>query len=158
MGTPQRTSTVHLLAAMPWLVAAVIPGCNLESSLNRFGDQLMEQFDNEPVQLVEVRNEVDIPPGTPLCEDLDVPVQPIETPPARYPERLRKKSVEGKATVVFVVDSSGVLVNPQIEYATDTSFASALLEAVRTWRIAPGQRGGVPANCCKKLTIDFMLR
>jgi TonB family protein len=132
--------------------------CRFESALNRFGDQLLEQMDNTPVELVEVRNTVEIPDGLPSSEELQVPVQPLQTPPADYPERLRKKSVEGKATVLFVVDSTGALLNPQIEYATDTSFAQSLLKAVQSWRVAPGQDDGRPVSCYKRLTIDFALK
>ena len=155
--TPHTNSLLCAVAAVG-VIAAVVTGCRLEGAIDRFGDQLTEQFDNEPIELVAVRNEILIPDSLPSSEDLDVPVQPLDTPPAKYPERLRKKSIEGKATVFFIVDSTGALLDPQIEYATDTSFAQSLLRAVESWELAPGQQDGKPVKCYKKLTIDFALR
>jgi TonB family protein len=132
-------------------------GCGFEGAMDRFGDQLAESLDKTPATLSEVSNPVKPPPGVPCSDTLGMQMVPESTATAVYPERLRKKGVKGKATVMLVVDSTGAIVNPQITHATDTSFARALMDAVRTWKIAPCQENGRPITCYKMLTIEFAL-
>jgi TonB family protein len=138
-------------------IAALATGCRLEASMDRFGEQLLESIDNTPVPLVEVVNNVLPPPELPCSDDMEVPMRPVSTTPAPYPERLRKKGIEGRATVLLVVDSAGSLINPCITYATDTSFASSLLNTVSAWKVEPCEEDGKPAPCYKFITIDFEL-
>jgi|GEM_PF-1604836 len=149
---------VTVAVFLPAAALLTAGGCRLEGALDKFGGQLMESLDNTPVPLVEVIREVEPPAGVPNSDDMEVPVRPDSAALPVYPERLRKKGIEGKAVVLFVVDSTGVIVNPQITYATDTSFAASLLDAVATWKVLPCEEEGRPVTCYKKLTFDFELR
>jgi TonB family protein len=147
----------HILLSLS-AVLCILAGCGAEGALDRFGERIMESLDTTPMPLAEVNNPRTPPPGMPCSDSLDYPMRPVTTPSAAYPEHLRKKSVQGKATVFFIVDSTGAVVEPSVTYATDTAFAQSVLAAVKTWKIEPCEIDGKPVSCYKKITIDFALQ
>ena len=154
----RREANVYIAFLCACVLMTVVAGCRLESAMDRFGDTLIESLDNSRDSLVLVLDETGPPEEIPCSDDLDVKMNPVFAPPAVYPERLRKQGVPGKATVLIIVDSAGAIISPRITYATDTAFARALLEAVKSWKIDPCKKDGIPTACYKKLTIDFELR
>lgn len=61
-----------------------------------------------------------------------------------YPSGLRSAGIEGSASILFKLDTSGRVVEPRVEQATHDAFGRAALEAVQDWRFAPAERDGVP--------------
>jgi TonB family protein len=146
-----------LLSVLPVITLLFFAGCQIEGSMDRFGRQMLESVDNTPVTLVEINEIVKPPEGVECSDGIEQQMIPVSTPAAAYPERLRSKGVQGKATVLLVTDTSGLIIDPRISYATDTSFASALLDAVKNWKVDPCRKDGKPVPCYKFITIDFML-
>ena len=75
-----------------------------------------------------------------------------------YPGELRGKKVEGVATVIFIVDSSGRVQNPRIEKSAHPAFEKPALEAVRQWKFEPGVKGGQRVACRMRVGVRFQPR
>jgi TonB family protein len=140
------------------LAVLFLSGCNLESGLDKVSNTLMDQFTPDSVLMVPVSNTIVIPDSIPCADSLRFQPGPISTPQAAYPATMRKARKQGKVTVVFIIDSIGTLLDPRVEYATDTSFANSLLQAMKSWKLSPGKRDTTPISCYKRLTIDFQLQ
>jgi TonB family protein len=138
------------------LLCAII-SCRLESAMDRFGSQIIESMDDSTIPLVEVKADIKPPDNLPCSDEMSWQMAPVNTPLPPYPERLRKKRVEGKASVMLVTDSSGAIISSQIVYATDTSLASAMMQAVKNWKVNTCMENNRPVPCYKVLTVDFEL-
>ena len=75
-----------------------------------------------------------------------------------YPGELRGKKVEGVATVIFIVDSSGRVQNPRIEKSAHPALEKPALEAVRQWKFEPGVKGGQRVACRMRVGVRFQPR
>jgi protein TonB len=59
-----------------------------------------------------------------------------------YPPEARRAGVAGTVTVEFVVDESGMVVDPRVTGSSDRVFEEASLRAVSKWRFEPGRHHG----------------
>ncbi len=59
-----------------------------------------------------------------------------------YPPEARRGGMSGTVTVEFVVDESGVVVDPRVSSSSDRIFEEASLRAVSKWRFEPGRHHG----------------
>lgn len=75
-----------------------------------------------------------------------------------YPAELRDKKLEGSVTVIFVVDSSGKVLDPRIEKSSNPAFDKPALDAVRQWKFEPAVKGGERVNCKMRAPIRFQPR
>jgi len=75
-----------------------------------------------------------------------------------YPPQLVESWVTGSATVVFVIDVTGDVVDPRIESATRPEFAHASLMAVQTWKFRPASLEGKPVKMTSRQQFPFALR
>lgn len=76
-------------------------------------------------------------------------IQPI------YPSDMRGKKVEGKVTVVFVVDVEGKVSNPRAEDASHASFAKPAIDAIKKWKFEPAVRAGERVPKKMRIQIRF---
>ena len=83
--------------------------------------------------------------------------RPIFTPQPSYPFEMRQKKEEGAVVLLFVVDSSGRVVEPRVESATHQAFVKPALDSIRQWRFEPAVRGGqkVPARARKAIRFTI---
>jgi len=83
---------------------------------------------------------------------------PIKKVPAVYPPDLKKKGIEGKVVVEFIVDYSG---NVAEAYVIDESknapwqFQYAAVVAVWQWKFRPGIKDGRPVSARMQLPFIF---
>ena len=69
-----------------------------------------------------------------------------------YPESARKKGIEGKVIVKFVIDETGAVTKPQIMRGIDADCDAEALRVVRTLpNFIPGKQNG------KNVKVDYML-
>jgi len=76
----------------------------------------------------------------------------------KYPEDARKKGVEGRVVVKFVVNETGRVVNPIVVRSPDASLSEAALAAVKTmpaWK--PGRKDGKAVSVYFTLPVAFAL-
>jgi protein TonB len=87
--------------------------------------------------------------------DIDQKPRATFQPEGRYPSEMRGKKIEGQVTVIFVVDSSGKVVDPRVEKSNHVAFEKPALDAVRQWKFEPGLKAGQRVSCRMKVPIRF---
>ena len=90
--------------------------------------------------------------------ELSVRPRPFLQIAPTYPDDLRGTGVVGRATVLFVVDEKGNVINPEIESATNEAFAAAALDAIRQWKFLPGMVDGVAVKTRMRQPFSFTVR
>jgi outer membrane biosynthesis protein TonB len=141
----------HLVKIATLMVVPLLLNCYIDQ------ERIAGNFIDTPTELHTIRNVATLPPGIPNANDCDVPPQPIKVPFPPYPEVLRQKRIDGSVTFLFIIDSLGTARDPQILFATDSLFATAVLESFPGWKIVPAQIKGQPVTCYKQHTFDFEL-
>lgn len=147
----QTVLSVTILAILLWNTNCVIDKYTLQNLSTLSGPA------DDTLKLNEIRNPEIPPEGIRSEFDLDVPPRPVSIPDPEYPEKLRYKRVEGSVKLLFIIDSTGTVTDPQILYATDSLFAESVLKSIPSWKVAPGEIEGNPVSCYKKHTFDFIL-
>lgn len=74
-----------------------------------------------------------------------------------YPPSARREGRTGAVTVEFLVDESGLVVDPRIATSSDPEFEEAALRAVAQWRFEPGRRHGRVVRFRMSVPIHFSL-
>jgi TonB family protein len=77
--------------------------------------------------------------------ELDEPLRPKTQVAPTFPLALRRRDVEGTATVEFVLDERGRARVPRILSASDPAFGYAAVQAVVQWEFEPPTVKGTPA-------------
>lgn len=72
-----------------------------------------------------------------------------------YPAELHKRQKEGTVQIVFIVDTQGRVVDPQVRKSSDPAFERPALEAVRQWKFEPGTRNGDKVQFKMRVPITF---
>ena len=72
-----------------------------------------------------------------------------------YPLSMRLDEVPGEATITFVADAQGNVVDATVGKSTDPAFADAALTAIRSWKFTPGKKAGQPVNTRMQLPMVF---
>lgn len=99
--------------------------------------------------------------GLPIAYDQSevdqVPMTVIKTPPV-YPYRARRLNVSGEVHVKFLVDADGQVHDIRIIKASPPDiFDRSVIDALSTWRFAPGKLQGRPVATQVTTTIVFRL-
>lgn len=90
--------------------------------------------------------------------EIDQKPRPILQSAPPYPAELREKKLEGVVTIIFVVDSTGKVVEPRVEKSTHPAFDKPALEAVKHWKFEPAVRAGQRVACRMRVPIRFQPR
>jgi len=100
--------------------------------------------------------------STSILNDFDVSEleskpEVVSSVPPRYPSELRRAGIEGRVTIVFVLDTGGRVEDPRIETSTQPEFEQPALEAVRKWKFRPGMKDGEAVRTFMRLPIAFRM-
>lgn len=87
--------------------------------------------------------------------DLEKPPEAVAQIAPKYPPELVKARVEGRVTVVFLLDENGRVQDPRVDSASRPEFEKPALEAIRKWRFRPGQREGQPVKTYLRQPFRF---
>lgn len=74
-----------------------------------------------------------------------------------YPVAMKLARTPGQVRVTALVDESGNVQDPQVEFATNAAFGASALEALGKWRFKPGLRDGVPIATRVSLPVNYTL-
>lgn len=86
--------------------------------------------------------------------DLDQKPRIIYQPGPMLTKEVRKKA-PGKVYIIFVVDQSGRVQDPQVQTASDPIFEKPALDAIRKWKFEPGKRSGQPVRFRMRVPFTF---
>jgi TonB family protein len=75
-----------------------------------------------------------------------------------YPEIARKKGIEGRVFVQFVVDEKGNVIDPIVTRGIGGGCDEAALEAVRKAKFNPGKQRGRPVKVQYSIPVTFRLQ
>ena len=76
-----------------------------------------------------------------------------------YPDRARKKKVEGQVIVQFVVEKNGSVSNIQIIHDIGEGCGNEVVRAIQHLpKLIPGMNGGVPVRVLYKAPFHFLLK
>lgn len=79
-------------------------------------------------------------------------------PRPRDPSSFIKRGIfRGEALITLIVDKKGNPRDVQIEKTDCDEFAAEAIKAVKTWKFAPGIKGGAPVECRVQLPFAFSL-
>jgi periplasmic protein TonB len=87
--------------------------------------------------------------------DLEKRPELIASVAPKYPAELRKARVEGRVTILFLLDENGQVQDPRIETSSRPEFEKPALEAVRRWRFKPGMKDGQAVRTFMRLPMRF---
>jgi RNA polymerase sigma factor (sigma-70 family) len=89
--------------------------------------------------------------------DLDEKPKPIARESPVYPPELRKAGIGGEATVSFIVDSTGKVLEARAVKSSRPEFEAPCVAAVSNWQFEPGRIKGQPVNTQVVLPITFKM-
>ncbi len=89
---------------------------------------------------------------------VDVRASPLSQPAPRYPDELKRKGVNGSATVWFVVAADGSIRDVKVVNTTHPAFGASCIAAVKQWRFKPAMIDGRPVACRMQQAFPFMVR
>jgi RNA polymerase sigma factor (sigma-70 family) len=72
-----------------------------------------------------------------------------------YPLPMLFDGSTGEVTISFIVDTKGDVIEAAVTKSSDPAFEDSALAAVRSWKFAPGKRGGQPVNTRLQVPIVF---
>jgi protein TonB len=82
------------------------------------------------------------------------PVATFQSRPT-HPFELKRARINGQATVMFIVDSSGDVREPSIVETSHREFGPEAMKAVLKWKFRPGKKSGAAVNTRMQITIQF---
>ncbi len=74
-----------------------------------------------------------------------------------YPEEAKKKGIEGRVVLQFIVDENGNVIDPKITRGIGGGCDEAALEALSEVEFKPGIKNGIPVNTQYSLPVIFRL-
>ncbi len=91
-------------------------------------------------------------------EEIDRPLTPLVQVPPIYPIRARRRGIEGRVKIRFIVNKDGTVSNIEIlESKPEKIFDGAVERCVQKWRFSPGTMEGVPVKTRVETIIKFKL-
>ena len=101
----------------------------------------------------------------PAAEPVGYPLSQVDTQPRlqrkvnpSYPYRAKRRGVEGRVVVKFLVDKQGRVSQVSLVRAEPEGvFEESALQAVRKWRFKPGKKDGEPVPTWVSVPIRFEL-
>ncbi len=87
-----------------------------------------------------------------------LPLEVVEQPYPRYPEKLRWQRKEGMVTIRYVIGTNGRVTDVTIlDPDPEILFNEATLDAIRRWRFRPFRKDGKPIEVVHELSVIFTL-
>lgn len=83
--------------------------------------------------------------------------RPLLGPQPEYPKNLRRKGVEGKASLSLALDAGGHVTEASLVEATDALFGEAALKVIRQWRFLPKVEAGKAVASKVRFEMPFRL-
>jgi TonB family protein len=77
--------------------------------------------------------------------------------PPRYPPSMCNQKLEGRAVILFIVDTTGRVIEARIEEASHPDFGKAAVDAILKWRFEPGLKDGQRVKFKMRIPIPFRL-
>ena len=176
-----KKSVVKLIVLLPLLLASVyFISCskdnqsikesnteNLSRDLKSVNEELEEEFKSDSKEVVVVTNR-QIEPGEKVFDMVEVapefPGGELELRKfiainVKYPSQAKKKGIQGKVYVKFVVDKTGAVSNVEVVRSVDPLLdaeAVRVLSSLPDW--TPGENEGKPVNVHFTVPINFQLQ
>ena len=110
------------------------------------GVQVSQSPGGANVAKINIPGSPDFNPDLPV---VSVPKQ-IKDAPLNFPEKARKKKLQGVVLVSMVVDENGVPRDVVVTKPAGNGFDEAAIAAVRQWRFEPALRDGKPVAVALK--------
>ena len=85
----------------------------------------------------------------------DHPAVVISAVSPKYPYLLRRGGATAEVTVLFTVNSKGVVTKVRVTDTTNVEFNAAALDAIRKWTFSPATRNGEPVEKIVRQTFRF---
>ena len=83
--------------------------------------------------------------------------RPLFTPEPEYPDRARKKKIQGDVVISGYVGADGAFHDPVVTQSVEKSLDANAVAAVRRWKFDPCTKDGHPVNCEMKVEVGFHL-
>jgi protein TonB len=91
-------------------------------------------------------------------DDVDEKPLPLQKIKPEYPYRARRRNIEGKVMVKFLVSVAGDVTKASVVEASPKGvFEQSVLEAIRKWRFKPGYYQGKPVPTWVTVPVNFNL-
>ena len=94
-------------------------------------------------------------PTDPAAEFFVPPLVPDVSASPLYPRQAIRDAKEGRAVVCFVVDSSGVVLEPEIVELSDEVFRNSTMLAIHRSRYRPANDGSLSRAGCRIYTYEL---
>ncbi len=96
--------------------------------------------------------------GISMGDDLDTPPRPKTRFAPRYPDKLKKKKVQGQVLVNATISDTGVVLETSIkESSGHKEFDDAAQKALKKWKFKPGRKANKPVKARIVQPISFKL-
>jgi TonB family protein len=79
------------------------------------------------------------------------------TPPPDFSEEARRAKFQGEVTLSLVVDKSGNVARIRVEKVLGHGLDEQSMQAIKSWRFAPGTRNGEPVAVREPVSVGFNL-
>jgi len=89
--------------------------------------------------------------------DYDMRPTPVKTPPPSYPNNLKRDGVAGVVAVKVLIDESGAVVECTVSKSSNAGFDQSAVDAVKSWKFKPAQKGGNAVKSKIVIPIKFSL-
>lgn len=134
-------------------------------------DSFTQQLQPPPPPNVNINKQMSVPKGPPATgnvarnmadvfnvKDLDQQLQlkPGAAKPV-YPYDLKRSGITGSATVEFIVDAQGNVIDAFVVKSTHREFEQPALQAVMKWKFRPGKKGGKAVKVRAIQLIQFSI-
>jgi protein TonB len=90
--------------------------------------------------------------------DIDQKPQVLFQAEPVFPLSMRGKKIEGRVTVIFVVDSKGKVLDPRSTETTHEAFERPAVDAVKQWKFEPAVKAGKRVACKMRVVVRFPVK
>lgn len=91
-----------------------------------------------------------------LGKDITPPKATYQPEP-EYPDKARKKKIQGTVMVSIVITPEGTVRDAKVVTSVDKNLDQRALEAVSKWKFQPATKDGKPMALCTVVEIGFHL-
>lgn len=89
--------------------------------------------------------------------DLDEPPEPIIRIAPSYPAALKRKGMQGRVWLLFIISEDGIPGKARVVESPDPQFSDAALKAIVKWKFKPGKKDGKAVRTRVRLPLAFSL-
>ena len=150
VSAPKRTLGMNI-RHFALLLISILSGCMTASLNTSSGQDVLIASYNAAM----AKQGVEYYCGPGLC---DVPPSLITASAPNYPPQALSRGQAGQTSVLFEIEPDSHTSNLRIESSTSQEFASASLDAIKTWRFKPATLHGRPVKIETRQIFPFTLR